>query len=91
MFWGMKELTGPDTAPGLLELSVWLPYATPRSLQFTTVEEFMGLGPRGLAREGPEPGDLRGSLWVLRHRVPGGVNQEKPRMNNIRAFHLPTK
>lgn len=69
MFRAMKELTGPDTAPALLELSMWPPYATPRPLQFTSVEKSVGL-----VREGPKLSDLGGSLWVLKHRAPGGIN-----------------
>lgn len=75
---GMKELTGPDTAPAFLELSVWLPYATLRPLQFTTVEGSMGPGLRRLAREGPEPTGLGGSLWALKSRGPGGASEANP-------------
>lgn len=75
----MKELTGPHTAPALLELTVSLPCATPRPQQFTTVEGSMGLGPRGLDREGPEPRGLGGSLWALKCWRPRGVGQGKPK------------
>ena len=60
----MKELTGPDTAPDFLELSVWLPYATLRPLRFTTVEGSIGPGLRRLAGKGLEPGGLGGFLWL---------------------------
>lgn len=92
MFWGMKELTGPDTAPALLELSMWPPHATPRPLQYTSVKESVGLGPRGLVREG-----LNEAQWSWGFSVGSeaqgawGYQLRKTQMNNIRAFHLPTK
>lgn len=71
----MKELTGSDTAPAFLELSVWLPYATLRPLRFTTVEGSIGPGLRRLAGEGLEPGELGGFLWALKSRGLRGASK----------------
>lgn len=38
----------------------------------------MGLGLRRLDRKGPEPRDLRGSLWALRSMGPGSSSKENP-------------
>lgn len=46
------------------------------------VEGFMGLGPRVLAREGFSVGSESKALEV---------SAKETRVNNIRAYHLPTK
>lgn len=66
---GNKGVDGP-TAPALLELFVWL--------QYTTGEGHMGLGPRKLVTDRTEPSGLRGSLWALKCRGSGSVDQRKP-------------